>query len=82
MLSMQRVEEYQHCLWYFGSGRLVDETVFQSCPSSPSLTSDHLLQFPLMVKQTRMAGLERRVSSHLVLHNKSVGKFSRQSQCQ
>ena len=67
--------------WYFGFGWLVDEPVFQSCPSSLSLTSDPLLPFPLMMERTKMAGLETEVSSHLVLHNKSVGKCSRQSQC-
>ena len=76
------MEECRHCLWYSGSGRLVDELVYQNCPSSLSLTSDHLLPFLLMMEQTRMAVSETGVSSHLVLHNKSVGKCSRQSHCQ
>ena len=41
----------------------------QSCPSSLSSISGHLLPFLLTMEQTKKAGLETGVSSHLVLHN-------------
>ena len=77
-----RVPTLSLVLWYFGFGRLVDEPVFLNCPSSLSLTSDPLLPFPLMMERTKMTGLETEVSSHVVLHNKSVLRCSRQSQSQ
>ena len=80
VLCMRTMEVYLHCPWYFDFERSVDGPVYQSCPSSLSSTSGHLLPFLLMMEQTKKAGLETGVSSHLVLHNKSVGKCSRQSQ--
>ena len=82
VLCMRTMEVHLHCPWYFDFERSVDGLVYQSCPSSLSSTSGHLLPFLLTVEQTKKAGLETGVSSHLVLHNKSVGKCSRQSQCQ
>ena len=82
VLCMRAMEVYLHCPCYFDFERSVDGPVYQSCPSSPSSTSCHLLPFLLTMEQTKKASLETGVSSHLVLHNKSVGKCSRQSQCQ
>ena len=76
------MEVYLHCPWYFVFERSVDGLVYQSCPSSLSSTVGHLLPFLLTMEQTKKAGLEMGVSSHVVLHKKSVGKCSRQSQCQ
>ena len=76
------MEVYLHCPWYFDFELSVDGPVYQSCPSSLSSTSGHLLPFLLTTELTKKAGLKTGVSSHLVLHNKSVGKCSRQSQCQ
>ena len=82
VLCMRTMEVYLHCPWYFDFEWSVDGPVYQSCPSSLSSTSGHLLPFLLTTELTKKAGLETGVSSHPVLHNKSVGKCSRQSQCQ
>ena len=69
VLCMRTMEVYLHCPWYFDFKRSVDGPVYQSCPSSLSSTSGHLLPFLLTMEQTKKAGLETGVSSHMVLHN-------------
>ena len=82
VLCMRTMEVYLHCPWYLDFEWSDDGPVYQSCPSSLSSTSGHLLPFLLKTELTKKADLETGVSSHPVLHNKSVGKCSRQSQCQ
>ena len=71
VLCMRTMEVYLHCPWYFDFEWSVDGPVYPTCPSSLSSTSGHLLHaiFLLTMEQTKKAGLETGVSSHMVLHN-------------
>ena len=81
VLCMRTMEVYLHCPWYFDFERSVDGLVDQSCPSSLSSTSGHLLHAISTDDGTDKEGRSRN-GSFISSDDKSVGKCSRQSQCQ